>query len=224
MMIIKALVTLHLMPLMAVVQGNDDVGSNKGARAPTHDDLSKKVKRFNLHEHLMGPTKRDLEGGVENSRRLAKNAIRLGVDTETHRALVGDNSFARESSGSDAPVPPDLVAQFSETTPLPSAGPRVEVDNRVDALPFGDGPGVFPAFPNGTNAFWEDGGAPTQMWEVVACPVAVSSDQLSMNNAIADHTFRQLTMFLHFDFLTGRGGFPYESSQLCVWDRRRRAR
>jgi hypothetical protein len=123
------------------------------------------VKQFNLHEHLMTPTKRDLRVGVENSRRLARNAIRLGEDDESHRKLIASN-------------PPDgLVTRFvvdGETPALPSAGPRVEVDEVVGALPFGDGPGVFPGLPEGTPDYWLNGGSPTVMWEVVACPVAVS--------------------------------------------------
>jgi hypothetical protein len=54
-------------------------------------DLSKKVKRFNLHEHFMRPTKRDLPDGIENSRRLARNAIQLGIDDKTPRKLVPVN-------------------------------------------------------------------------------------------------------------------------------------
>ena len=172
--------------------GQDDVGSDKVA---SHDDLSKKVKRFNLHQHLMSPTKRDLQGGVENSRRLARNAIRLGVGTETHRALLGENSLMAQ-----AVIPDYLVTPFDPDTALPSDGPRVAVDGVIDPLPFDDGPGVHPAFPTGTKAFWEDGGDPTKMWEVVACPVAVSSDQLSMNNVVTPTMILQLTMLLFSDF------------------------
>ena len=112
----------------------------------------------------MKPTKRDLEDGVENSHRLARNAIRLGVDDETHRRLVPVN-------------PPDeLVKRFNESTmPLPSKQARLQKDETMGALSFGDGPGAFPSFPNATQAFWDGTGAPTQMWEVVACPVAVRS-------------------------------------------------
>jgi hypothetical protein len=35
----------------------------------------------------MRPTKRDLQDGIENSRRLARNAIQLGIDDETHPKL-----------------------------------------------------------------------------------------------------------------------------------------
>ena len=35
----------------------------------------------------MTPTPGDLRDGVENSRRLARNAVRLGVDTENHREV-----------------------------------------------------------------------------------------------------------------------------------------
>ncbi len=57
---------------------------------------------------------------------------------------------------------------------LPSEGGRLKIedDYTPSTLPFGDGPGAFPGFPNGTKAFWKDGGLPTKMWEVVACPVA----------------------------------------------------
>jgi hypothetical protein len=55
------------------------------------NDWSKKVKRFNLHEHFMRPTKRDLQDGIENTRRLARSAIQLGIGDETHRKLVPVN-------------------------------------------------------------------------------------------------------------------------------------
>jgi hypothetical protein len=205
-MIFKAvLATLILMPLVAVGQGNDDVGPKKVAK---DDDLSRKVKRFNLHEHLMSPTKKDLQVGVENSRRLARNAIRLGVGTDAHRALVaGGNDFEF------------LVTQFDLDTPLPSTGPRVVVDTVLDPLPFGDGPGVFPGLPTGTKEYWEDGGNPSKMWEVVACPVAVSSADSAINGqchcpAPCFATNSRCSSFLTS---TGCGVFPCESSQMCIW-------
>lgn len=69
--------------------------------------------------------------------------------------------------------PPDgLVTLFDPSTDPPSEDGRVSVDGTADALPFGDGPGFFPGFPQGTNDFWLNGGNPTTMWEIVACPVA----------------------------------------------------
>lgn len=50
-------------------------------------DFSKITHSFNLQKHLMTPTSSDLRGGVENSRRLARNAIKLGIDTEMHRKV-----------------------------------------------------------------------------------------------------------------------------------------
>jgi hypothetical protein len=52
-------------------------------------DWSKSVHQFNLHKHLMTPTAKDHREGIENSRRLARNAIKLGVDNETHRKVRG---------------------------------------------------------------------------------------------------------------------------------------
>ena len=50
-------------------------------------DWSKSVHQFNLHRHLTTPTTRDLREGVETSRRLASNAVRLGMGNETHRKV-----------------------------------------------------------------------------------------------------------------------------------------
>jgi hypothetical protein len=131
-------------------------------------DWSSKVHQFNLHEHLMKPTKRDLEEGVENSRRLARNAVRLGVDDENHRRLVA------------ASPPAGLVNMFGpRNQAYPSKLPRLQKDETWKGtngqLPFGDGPGKFPGLPEGTTDFWYDRGNPQKMWEVVACPVAVGS-------------------------------------------------
>jgi hypothetical protein len=150
---------LFFISFTALAKG-DDAPDPKGRKLK---DWSKKVNQFNLHEHLMKPTKRDLEGGVENSRRLARNAIRLGLDDETHRRLVPDYP------------PSNLVNMFVQTVELPSKLPRLQKDVTMDELPFGDGPGKFPGLPQGTNQFWDGTGPPTRMWEVVACPVAVGS-------------------------------------------------
>lgn len=50
-------------------------------------DWSKTVHQFNLHKHLTNPTAKDRREGVDKSRRLARNAIKLGIDNETHRKV-----------------------------------------------------------------------------------------------------------------------------------------
>jgi len=55
--------------------------------ATSKRDLSNITYQFNLHKHLMSPTKKDLRDGVENSRRLARNAIKLDIDTDMHRKV-----------------------------------------------------------------------------------------------------------------------------------------
>jgi hypothetical protein len=50
-------------------------------------DWSKTVHQFNLHKHLTTPTAKDRRIGVENSRRLARNAIKLGIDDTGHREV-----------------------------------------------------------------------------------------------------------------------------------------
>ena len=50
-------------------------------------DFSKATSQFNLRKHLTAATPRDRRNGVENSRRLAHNAIRLGIDDERHREV-----------------------------------------------------------------------------------------------------------------------------------------
>ena len=50
-----------------------------------HRDFQDTTHQFHLGKHLMNPTPSDLREGIENSRRLAGNAIKLGIDDETHR-------------------------------------------------------------------------------------------------------------------------------------------
>jgi hypothetical protein len=93
-------------------------------------DWSKTAHRFDLHRHLKTPTTRDRLDGVEGSRRLARNAIRLGTDEQIHRELVPDNpptgiveefdpdvSFLRQRT-SNRSIPPELTTSFHllETT------------------------------------------------------------------------------------------------------------
>ena len=54
---------------------------------PNRRDFSKATNQFNLHKHLTASTPRDRRNGVENSRRLARNAIRLGTADEKHREV-----------------------------------------------------------------------------------------------------------------------------------------
>lgn len=121
----------------------------------------------------MNPTEEELEEGVHKSRRLARNAARLGIDTEQHRELIGWRSF-----------PEKIVQSFDDETPSPSTGPRLKLDQTMDPLPFQDGPGVVVGLPKATREFWTgkdaegkevdpDKQQPEFMWEVMACPVVV---------------------------------------------------
>lgn len=67
--------------------------ANGRGQSPTVKERNwgKTVKRFNLHGHLQAPTSRDLREGADGSRRLARNAMRLGVDEEHHRHLIPAN-------------------------------------------------------------------------------------------------------------------------------------
>jgi len=109
-------------------------------------DFSKISHQFDLRKQLMTPTPRDLREGVENSRRLARNAVRLGVDTEKHRELLNLNVI-RPDLGVYRPKnpPEDSVKEFDDSLPTPGEGPRFSVNQTTGALPFNDGPGVKPA-------------------------------------------------------------------------------
>jgi hypothetical protein len=50
-------------------------------------DWSKVSHQFDLKKHLMTPTSRDLHDGVENSGRLARNAMKLGIANDEHRKV-----------------------------------------------------------------------------------------------------------------------------------------
>ena len=136
---------------------NDNDNSTPHKRKVDRMDWARKVKQFNLRDHLTKPTAAELKLGTESSRRLAHNHVRLGIDEEHHRKLVPENP------------PSGIVKMFTEQTyqNLPSTGPRLKIDTFMDdALPFGDGPGVRPGLPQGTRDFWLGDGPPTQMWEV----------------------------------------------------------
>ena len=66
---------------------------------------------------------------------------------------------------------PDNTGDNPSATENPT---RVDLSTTIKPLPFGDGPGVAQGLPEGTKEFWEGTGTPTKMWEVIACPVAVS--------------------------------------------------
>ena len=128
--------------------------SDHGHDIPRKKDWGQKVKQFNLRNHLTSPAGMELKTGAENSRRLARNHMRLGIDEEHHRELVPENP------------PAGIVKRFDSTQEAPSKGPKLDMDTFADALPFGYGPGIQPGLPKGTRDFWLGTGAPTQMWEV----------------------------------------------------------
>jgi len=147
------------------------------------------VTQFSLHNHLTTPTRRDLRDGVENSHRLRRNLRLLPKESqEKQRRLLN-------LTDSESDVNRDLLADSSVYdydakgffTPYKDDGDQVdknpsEVDlaEMVKALPYGDGPGVRPAHPKATRDFWEaiPNAKPTQMWEVVACPVVVRTSRV----------------------------------------------
>ena len=97
------------------------------------------IQQFNLHRHLMTPSTKDLQDGVHNSKRLAHNAQRLGLKSpfdpseQSHREDIVVN-------------PPDLLVKRFNSTEFGSG--RIKVDEKLDPLPFGEGPGIFPNLPH----------------------------------------------------------------------------
>ena len=80
--LLSSIVGLWSLLLVPLVQGRE---LHEGL---THKrDWSKVSHQFNLGNHLMTPTARDRHVGIENSRRLARNAMKLGIDDETHRKV-----------------------------------------------------------------------------------------------------------------------------------------
>ena len=128
------------------------------------------MKQFRLHESLTTATAEEILAGSIDQRRLARNAVRLGVDTEEDRDLISIS------------IPQKIVKYFNQSTPKASKGPRFVLDDSVGALSPQEGPGVKAGFPEATREFWTgkdangnavpaDQQEPKQMWEVIACPV-----------------------------------------------------
>lgn len=133
-----------------------------------------KVSQTTLHERMLTPTPRDLRhgGGTSDesgvtSRRLARNRALLGVPP-----VEGDERHLLVTELGD-----NLVAPFDETAAKASEGNRVTRDNMdrpmASSLPWGDGPGALPGVPRSESGYFKGDGFPQEMWEAVACPVAV---------------------------------------------------
>lgn len=142
-----------------------------GARRGTlNQRWAGKVAQTTLHERMLTPTPRDLRHGG-TSRRLARNRALLGVPPEE-----GDERHLLVTELGD-----DLVTPFDENATKASEGNRVTRDNMdrpmASALPWGDGPGALPGVPRSESGYFKGDGFPQEMWEAVACPVAVSSTE-----------------------------------------------
>ncbi|KAL3916757.1 MAG: hypothetical protein SGILL_005033 [Bacillariaceae sp.] len=134
--------------------------------------------------------KGDAAAQAATSRRLARNAYRLGKELtpDQHRELI------------DFSVPAKLIEPFDGT--IKQA--RLSMSGTVDELPFQDGPGVLYGLPEATVDFWEgkEGASPTQMWEVVACPVVdVEGYYLNPARCLVGDTANIPDLF--FDFVRG---------------------
>ena len=153
------------------------------------------VSQLSMYNHLTRPTDRDLREGVHASSRLRRNLQR--VPREHRQNALNKIAEAAAAASSDDGngdgmqrklQPPAEWYNYDEepttfifyndaeasTVQNPA---RVNVDGTTQLpLPFGDGPGIMPGYPEGTREFWEAqvGAKPNFMWEVVACPVVVS--------------------------------------------------
>lgn len=133
-----------------------------------HQSLNKarrNVGRFHLGQHLKHPTNREKRRGLTVSERYRTNP-HLIRQRDT-RAAPPDPDWATE----DVPV---LDAYPNPPNPngYPPGKFPVNTAATQDAMPFGDGPGVMPGLPQGNPEFWAGNAFATNMWEVVACPVA----------------------------------------------------
>lgn len=76
--------------LQGVEEDQNDVDSEVDRPHPGllyKRDFSEITHGFNLRKHLMAPTTSDILGGIDNSSRLARNAVKLGIDNEMHRKV-----------------------------------------------------------------------------------------------------------------------------------------
>eukprot|EP00957_Ditylum_brightwellii_P211836 15366656-Ditylum_brightwellii.AAC.1 len=143
--------------------------------------------RFNMYNHLTQPTRRDLRDGIKNSHRLRRNlqyipeylradaeeklftlATEQQPDTDQENEIQ-DRNLMPDSSLYDYDAGPLKLFTYytdSEASTIQNPSP---VNKNVTQLPlpFGDGPGVMPGYPEGTREFWEaqPDAYPKQMWE-----------------------------------------------------------
>lgn len=154
------------------------------------------VSRLSMYDHLTTPTNRDLREGVHASSRLRRNLQRVPKEhrqnalnkiAEAAAAAATDKGIDGGATRRELYPPAEWYNYDEEPTTFtfyndPNASTidnpaNVNVDGTTQLpLPFGDGPGIMPGYPEGTREFWEaqDGATPNFMWEVVACPVVVS--------------------------------------------------
>lgn len=128
----------------------------------SREKLAASVSRFNLGEHLKRPTSRELREGVVVSERFEKNPHIIRHHDRDLLAASPDPDWAT----GDTPVIKEYTLSGFQPGKIP-----LKTNQTQDAMPFGDGPGVMPAFPQGTTDFWTGEGDAQKMWEVVACPV-----------------------------------------------------
>ena len=94
--------------------------------------------------------------------------------TSRHRALSFSERSVRERQHFAKTAPSSMTVElFDRAAPLSQFSPRVNINETIPSLPFGDGPGVMPAFPVATRDFWFGNGPPVQAWEFLACPILV---------------------------------------------------
>jgi hypothetical protein len=166
-MIWKKMISLRLSSLQALfivllalpMASAELTGYQKGSQK-----LKDTVSRFHLASHLKKPTSRELRNGVTVSERFEKNP---------HLIRQGGRDLRASQPDPDWTDP--IIKARPATVFLPGEIP-VDTTDTMKEMPFGDGPGVMPGFPEGTPGFWQglegEAGYATKMWEVVACPVA----------------------------------------------------
>lgn len=147
--------------LLSCVDANADIPG-------LHQSLNKarrNVGRFHLGQHLKQPTNREKRRGLTVSERYRTNP-HLIRHRDT-RAAPPDPDWVDENTTVVAsyPFPPNPNNYNPGEFPVNTSATQ-------DAMPFGDGPGVMPGFPKGNPDFWAGTAYATEMWEVVACPVA----------------------------------------------------
>ena len=145
-----AVATCTLLPAPALA---DDVASEAGPSSSTAakpgmpGSKPMGVKRFNIHSHMM--TQHPWEDEYEGRVRTARNAHKLGIETDEHRRILREH---RDLFGFTYEVDHRIVKKYDEA---PGEIGRLKADGPMDeALPLFESPGAAVGFDEASSEFW----------------------------------------------------------------------